>query len=313
MKNRILLTGCAGFIGSHISDRLVAEGYSVTGVDNLCEGEMSNVNSDLTNFILNEFDCEEVLASVRAQKFSHVIHCAALPRVGFSVDEPAHTNYVNVQQTLNLMNACRGVIKRFIFSSSSSVYGEAVKLPTPNFYPKEGKSPYALQKGIIEDYLKMFAKLYDMDSISLRYFNVFGARAKAIGSYPTAIAAWIHAIKNDQKLICYGDGEQTRDLVHVDNVVSANMLAMTSKTSFKGDCFNVGCGERISNNDILKYLKDKVPNTNVVYEAPRAGDIRHTLADISITERVLSYKIIVPFWEGLDRAIGEIFVKSSSL
>jgi len=197
-------------------------------------------------------------------------------------------------------------VKRFIFSSSSSVYGGADILPTPVSHPKSPKSPYAWQKSCVEDAIKMFCELYarsNFDALSLRYFNVFGPGQFGGSAYSTAVSAWCHAIKNGTEMRKDGSGEQSRDMCYVDNVVSANILAMRAKQSFVGETFNVACGDKTSNNQILEYFEKRFGALSIRQEPFRAGDVMHTQADISETVAALGYEPKVRFWEGLERTL----------
>lgn len=306
MKKRILITGAAGFIGSHVVDKFVSEGWDVIGVDNMSTGELANVNKKVKALMVNNFAAASVLEKIANKEFDVVCHLAAMPRVLFSVENPALTNETNVSDTVKLLDVCRGNVKRFIFSSSSSVYGNTNALPTPAATKKDPCSPYALQKSIIEDYCQLFGKLYDFDSVCLRYFNVFGPRAKGDSPYSTAVAAWLTAIQKGEPLRSDGDGEQSRDLCYVQNVVNANWLAASSQNTFRGNCYNVACGERTTNNEVLAYLKNRFGDINVVHAPERPGDVKHTQADISSTEKDLGYKSEVNFWEGLERTINSM-------
>ena len=233
-----------------------------------------------------------------------MFHVAAIPRVLFSVENPVETTETNVMKTVSLIDSCiKGGVKRFIFSSSSSVYGGAEILPTPADFKKDPKSPYAWHKSCIEDYMAMCSSLYGSDMVSLRYFNVFGPGQFGGSAYSTAVSAWCHAIKSNKPLRKDGTGEQTRDMCYIDNVVDANIRAMNHLEKFTGECFNVACGDRVSNNEILELLKSKNPEITII-EAPfRAGDVMHTLGDISRTQEVLGYSPKVSFWEGLDKTL----------
>jgi len=303
MTKSILVTGAAGFIGSHIVDKFVAGGWDVVGVDDLTSGSLENVNHGIKELMVNNFAAKHVLKRIWRKEFDIVCHHAALPRVLFSVEYPAVTNEVNVDNTVKLLEACRGNVNRFIFASSSSVYGNTDILPTPTTQTKQPCSPYALQKSIVEDYCALFSDLYGLDTVCLRYFNVFGPRAKGAGAYSTAVAAWLDAIKANKELRSDGDGEQSRDLCYVDNVVQANWLAANSKRTFAGDCYNVACGDRITNNQILDYLLKKFPGVSIVHAPERQGDVKHTQADISTTASDLEYKNAVSFWDGLAQTI----------
>ena len=303
MKKKILVTGAGGFIGSHIVDRFVKEGWEVTGVDDMSNGDMDNINKGVKEFIVDDFSSELVVNKIKNQQYDIVSHQAAIPRVSYSVEEPVKTNTVNVNNSVILLDACRNNVDKFVFASSSSIYGNNENLPTTPNMTKNPRSPYALQKSIIEDYCKMFGELYNLQSVCLRYFNVFGPRAKGDSPYSTAVAAWLDAIKEGKTLRSDGDGEQSRDLCFVDNVVQANYLATVSDNKYFGECFNVACGDRTSNNEILEYLKNRFGELNIVHAPERAGDVKHTQADISKTIKELNYSNPVGFWDGLDVTI----------
>lgn len=322
---RCLVTGGAGFIGSHLVDKLRDMGSWVDVVDDMSAGVLENLAENRLRVVpaafMSEFEAVEtvarsqdtvlviqgdfadpvVLNRIKRGLYTHVFHVAAIPRVSYSVEQPVETADVNILRTMSLIHACAGSkVKRIIFSSSSSVYGGEAPMPTPPSAHKSPKSPYALQKSVIEDFLRIAAELYGIDSVSLRYFNVFGPRQLGNSPYSTALAAWCNAIKDGRPLRSDGTGEQSRDLCYVDNVVQANVLAATADRPMGGAVLNVACGDRTSNNEILAELVRRFPAA-VVQSAPwRPGDIMHTLADISETESRLGYKPTVRFWDGFE-------------
>lgn len=307
---KALVTGGAGFIGSHLVDYLLTMGHTVVAVDDMSSGDLNNLDDAVCGMrsrnltvAAYDFSDPDVLRWIRTGNYDVVFHLAARPRVSYSVEHPAETNMNNVQKTVELMEAVRDGGAKFVFSSSSSVYGGADVLPTPSNYPHSPKSPYAFQKSIIEQYCRMFAELYDMDSVCLRYFNVFGPRAKGDGAYATAVSAWIHAIKNGKPMRSDGDGSQSRDMCYVDNVVRANYKAALSPLRLRGRGFNVACGDRVSNKEILDFLIARYPGAQVTNAPWRPGDVMHTQADISDTERTFGYKPIVTFWNGLEKTL----------
>jgi len=303
---RILVTGGCGFIGSNLVKNLEDLGHDVTSVDNMSSSrdDAHDFMSALpgVEFVKDCFAGDNILDRVKSKQFDVVFHVAAIPRVSFSVENPALTTDTNVNKTVKLLEACIDNVGRFIFSSSSSVYGGADVLPTPTDHPKDPKSPYAWQKSSTEDLIKIFCQMYQgFDAVCLRYFNVFGPGQFGGSAYSTAISAWCHAVKNNLPLRKDGTGEQSRDLCYIDNVVSANILVMDQGLKFYGETFNVACGDRISNNQILDHFKEKFGDLSIEQAPFRLGDIMHTQADISKSESDLGYKPLVMFWDGLHR------------
>ena len=243
------------------------------------------------------------MEKIKAGTYDVVFHIAAVPRVSYSVEHPVETNDTNVTKTLTLINACRDNVKRFVFASSSSVYGNTESLPTKTTNQKNPQSPYALQKSIIEDYLSLYSRLYGLDSVCLRFFNVFGPNQLGDSPYSTAVGAWLTAIKSGRSMRSDGDGSQSRDMCYVDNVVDACIRGAEADGRLNAEALNVACGDRTTNKEILEYLLSKYPDAKY-HDAPwRSGDVMHTLADVSRTTEVLGYTPLVRFWEGLDRTI----------
>ncbi len=303
----VLVTGGAGFIGSNLVARCRSEKWYTDVVDDLSNGHLEFVPKDQV-VVQADFASDLILKEIRNGRYDVVFHIAAVPRVSYSVEHPLETNDVNVSRTLKLMDACRGNVKRFIFASSSSVYGGGGNTdtnvnPTAEHRPKDPKSPYAMQKSIIEDYLKLYNGLYGLDSACLRFFNVFGPNQLGDSPYATAVSAWLTAIKQGKPMRSDGDGSQSRDMCYVDNVVDACIKAATHKGALGASCFNVACGERTTNKDILAALLKRYPNAKVIQAPYRAGDVKHTLADIGKSNRILAYAPLVRFWEGLDKTI----------
>lgn len=301
--SNLLVTGGAGFIGSHLTERLLREGHRVTVLDDLSSGRLDFVVSG-ANLMVGDVGDASILRAVSQSKFDVAFHLAAKPRVSFSVEQPALTNDENVGKTVRLLEACRGNVGRFVFASSSSVYGGSQQLPTPEGSPRDPKSPYALQKATGEDYCVMFADLYGMDTACVRPFNVFGERQLANGAYGTAVSSWLHAVKHGAELRSDGDGSQTRDMSHVDNVVDVFVRVAAYKGRLRGEAFNAGTGSSVSNKQVLSWIVQKHPEAaSRVRNAPwRAGDVRHTLADTTAAKKALGYEPLVGFWEGLERA-----------
>jgi nucleoside-diphosphate-sugar epimerase len=297
-----LVTGAAGFIGSNLFKRLVNDGWEVRGVDDLSNGHMEFLSEGWRASVMpKDFTDPQVLGAIRAQLFDVVFHLAAVPRVSYSVEHPLETHETNVTKTLQLMDACRGNVGRLVFASSSSVYGGADDLPTFEDAPKRPKSPYALQKSIIEDYLQLYGQLYGLDSACLRFFNVFGPCALGDSPYATAVSAWLTAIKKGLPMRSDGDGTQSRDLCYVDNVTDACVRVARIPGPLGGRCYNVACGDRTTNRDILGYLTTRYPQATYVDAPWRPGDVMHTQAGIVRAEIELGYVPLVRAWEGIER------------
>jgi UDP-glucose 4-epimerase len=304
---KVLVTGGCGFIGSNLSMKLSNSGINVVIVDNLSSSRKDyknflNENKSI-EFIESCLSSDIILDRIRAKEFDAVFHVAAIPRVAYSVEHPYETTDVNITKTVKLLEACCENTKRVVFSSSSSVYGGAEIMPTPNNHKKDPKSPYAWQKSAIEDIIKILCDLRGLDAVSLRYFNVFGPGQFGGSAYSTAISAWCHAIKTGSPLRKDGSGDQSRDMCYIDNVVQANLLAMNHKSPLVGECYNVACGDRTSNNQILKFMEDKFGKLDVNFAPFRPGDVMHTQADISETQKILGYKPEVMFWDGLNKTL----------
>lgn len=297
---KVLVTGGAGFIGSNLSRALLEKNVEVDVVDNMSNGHKEFVPQGC-NLIVDDFASTDILSRIGSKTYDVVFHLAAIPRVSYSVEHPLETHETNVNATLKLMNACRDNVRRFVFASSSSVYGGADELPTPTSAPKNPKSPYAIQKSIIEDYLKLYSHLYGLDSVCMRFFNVFGPNQLGDSPYSTAVSAWLTAIHAGKSMRSDGDGSQSRDMCYVDNTVDACIRGAEVDGFLGAEPLNVACGDRNTNKQILQYLLSKYPEAKY-HDAPwRPGDVMHTQADLSRTKEVLGYEPLVRFWEGLER------------
>jgi UDP-glucose 4-epimerase len=302
---RYLVTGGAGFIGSHIVERLVNDGQDVRVLDDFSSGKRENIEPFASKIDLIEGDLRSVADCAEACEGVEVIfHEGAVPSVPRSVEDPRTSHEANIDGTFNLLMAARDArVRRVVFAASSSAYGDQPELPKRESMMPSPLSPYALNKLVCEYYLSVFYQCYGLETIALRYFNVFGSRQDPTSAYAAAIPAFVSAILKDQPPTIYGDGEQTRDFTYIDNVVHANMLAASAPKA-EGYVMNVACGERVSVNQIIREInsllgKDVKPN----YIDPRPGDVKHSLADISLAKDLLGFEPQVLFDEGLRRAI----------
>jgi UDP-glucose 4-epimerase len=302
---RFLVTGGAGFIGSNISRKLVSQGCFVRVIDNLLTGKKSNLAdmADKVDFI--EADMGNYEAARAAMKdIDAVIHQGALPSVPKSIDNPAATHQHCVNATLNLLIAARDMkIKRFVYAASSSAYGDTPTLPKIETMKENPLSPYAVAKLVGEHYCSVFYKVFGLETISLRYFNVFGPYQDPKSQYAAAIPAFVTSILKDKSPVIYGDGEQTRDFTYIDNVVEANLLAARAKKT-EGQVVNIACAEFVTINQIIEMINQIVgKNVKPVYVPQRAGDVKHSLADISAAGRIIGYKPVINFKDGLAKAV----------
>jgi len=305
--SKILVTGGAGFIGSHVVDRLLSDGFEVVAIDNLCAGRLENLAhcQNREDFHLIQGDVRDFgLVKRVVRDVDVVFHEAALVSVNRSVEDPVLTNEVNVTGTLTLLKACLGSgVRRFIYGSSSSVYGEAETLPKHEGLMPQPISPYAVSKLAAESYVKVFHKVYGLETVCLRYFNVYGSR-QTYGPYSGVITIFMNRLLSDQPPVIYGDGEQTRDFVDVRDVVDASMLALTNRGAV-GEVFNIGTGVATSINQLAGMLREIAGKIDLkpVYENPRPGDIRHSLADIGKAKKILGYYPKVSLREGLSNLV----------
>jgi nucleoside-diphosphate-sugar epimerase len=306
---KFLVTGGCGFIGSNLVKRLLDEGHHVTVVDDMSAGELCFLPKefDKENLYIQDFASDVILNKIAAKEFDIVMHLAARPRVPYSVEFPYESNDVNVTKTVKLLEACRGNIKRFVNTSSSSVYGNADVLPTHEGCKHDPQSPYALQKDITEQYCQLFSKLYFLQTVSVRPFNVFGPNQRGNNPYATAVGAWFSAIHDGRPLRSDGTGEQSRDVTYVDNVVDIMYRCAMYEGILYGDAFNAGTGFSITNNEILAWFKKTYPGCEIVNAPARKGDVMKTCADISKAQSVLGYKVLVGFWDGVEKTRQWVF------
>jgi nucleoside-diphosphate-sugar epimerase len=301
---KYLVTGGAGFIGSHLSEELVRRGHSVRVADSLLTGKRSNLDHIKGVEFLEGDLADEAFARRAVDGIDYVLHQAAIPSVPRSVKDPITSNRANVDATLNVLVAARDAkVKRLVFAGSSSAYGNTPTLPKHEGMPTNPLSPYALQKVIGEQYLQMFTTLYGLETVSIRYFNVFGPRQDPSSPYSGVISVFATALLENRSPKIYGDGEQTRDFTYVANVVDGVLRACEAKGA-SGEVINVATAGRISLNDLFKTMRAIVGGQlEPTYVESRAGDVRDSQADISKAKRILGYTPIVPFEEGLRQTI----------
>lgn len=302
-----LVTGGGGFIGSNIVEELLKRGEKVRVLDNFSTGKRDNLVPFQDKVELVEGDIRSyhiVRAAVEGVDF--ILHQAALPSVPRSINDPLTTNEVNVVGTLNILNAAKDVgVKRIVYASSSSIYGDLETMPkTEDMLPKP-LSPYAVSKLAGEKYCQVFTKLYGLETVALRYFNVFGPRQDPASQYSAVIPKFIKMLQQGKSPTVFGDGEQSRDFTFVQNVVHANMLACgEGLESLSGEVFNIAFGKRITINALVEKI-NAILGTHVdpVYAEPRSGDVKHSLANIGKARQFLGYEPEIDFEEGLRRTI----------
>ena len=301
-----LVTGGAGFIGSHIAAALSASGARVRVLDDLSTGHRENleeIGGDI-DFIEGSVADEDVLQKA-LDGVEVVFHEAAIPSVPRSVEAPRQTHIASVDGTFSLLLAARDQkVRRVVYAASSSAYGDQPTLPKSEQMLPDPLSPYAVAKLVGEYYCQVFSRVYDIETVSLRYFNVFGPRQDPSSQYSGVVSRFISALLGDERPVIFGDGDQSRDFTYVDNVVAANLSA-SNATGASGKVINVANGERITLNQLLAELKDLTGKNDVTaeYRESRVGDVRHSLADNSMARELLGYEVKVDLREGLKRTI----------
>jgi len=304
--SKYLVTGGAGFIGSNMVKKLLEKGETVRVLDNLSTGKIKNLKPDLDKIEFIEGDFTDLEIAKKAVKgIDYVLHQGAIPSVPRSIDDPIKTNDSNILGTLNLLIASRDSgVKRFVYASSSSAYGDSPIMPKIESMKVAPKSPYAIQKLAAEQYCQIFHQIYGLETVCLRYFNVFGPNQDPESIYSAVIPLFIKRMIKGESPIIYGDGETSRDFTYVDNNIEANLKACGAPKECAGEVINIACGDEISLNELVEKI-NKLLKTNIkpVYEEERKGDIKHSLADISKAEKLLGYKPIVNFDDGLGKTI----------
>ena len=299
-----LVTGGAGFIGSHLTEELVRRGEHVRVADSLITGHRKNL-AHVPGVELLEGDLADRSFATRAvQGIDYVLHQAAIPSVPRSVKDPIESNRANIDATLNVIVAARDAgVKRVVYAGSSSAYGNTLTLPKHEDMPTSPLSPYALQKLVGEQYMQMFTALYGLETVTIRYFNVFGPRQDPSSTYSGVISQFAKTLLEGKAPTIYGDGEQTRDFTYVANVVDGVLRAVTAPDA-SGQVINVATGTRISLNELFATMRDLIgAKVSVTYGPPRAGDVKDSLADITRARTLLGYEPKVSFQEGLRQTV----------
>ncbi len=301
----VLVTGGAGFIGSHLTHRLVALGHRVRVLDNFSTGKRANLAAVGEKIELVHGDLrDESVCRAACDGMEFVLHQAAIPSVPVSVANPVPSHEVNISGTFKLLRAASDrKVRRVIYAASSSAYGNTAESPKHERLATAPLSPYAVQKLTGEHYCRAFYECYGLETLSIRYFNVFGERQDPRSQYAAAIPAFVTAILRGESPTIYGDGEQTRDFTYIDNVVEGNLLAMrVTKTA--GQSVNVACGGQVTVNEVIRVINNLLgTKVKPTYAPARAGDVKHSCADIRLAGELLGFKPVVEFEAGLQRAI----------
>ena len=302
----VVVTGGAGFIGSHIAEKVASQGAKVRIIDDLSTGHRENVEELSGDIEFIEGSVADIDLMNRALEGAEVVfHEAAIPSVPRSVENPAQSHLASVDGTFNLLLAARDQkVRRVVYAASSSAYGDQPTLPKVEDMSPDPLSPYAVAKLVGEYYCQVFTRVYGLETVSLRYFNVFGPRQDPGSQYSGVVSRFISALCSDETPVIYGDGEQSRDFTYIDNVVSANLKAASSARA-SGKVLNVAIGERITLNQLLAELKDLIgkPEVKAEYREARIGDVRHSLADTTRARDLLGFEPTVGLREGLRRTI----------
>lgn len=301
---KVLVTGGAGFIGGHLIDALLAQNAEVRVIDNFSTGRRENIDRVRNRIDFIEADICDPEAIARAvHGVELVFHEAAIPSVSRSVADPVASNQANVGGTVSVLNAARlAGVRKLVYAASSSAYGDTPTLPKIETMTPRPMSPYAISKLAGEQYVTVFGKLYGFETVSLRYFNVFGPRQDPKSEYAAVIPRFVTTILAGQRPVIFGDGEQTRDFCFIENTVSANLLA--AKATTHGEVVNVACGARVSLNALIKLINEELgTDVKPEYAAGRPGDVRDSLADITAAQKLLGYEVLFDLRAGLKKAI----------
>jgi UDP-glucose 4-epimerase len=309
----VLVTGGAGFIGSHLVRRLLSEGFQVRVLDNFATGKSENITEVASKIELIQASITDLDAARAAARGTHCIfHQAAIPSVPRSVADPLGSNETNVTGTLTLLEAARQEsVPRFVYAASSSAYGDTEVLPKTETMVPNPLSPYAVAKLAGEGYCRAYHRVHGIETFALRYFNVFGPRQDPKSEYAAVVPKFISALLANEPIPVHGDGEQSRDFTFINNVVDANLCAMRAPAEVAGDVFNIACGDRFTLNELICELANIVSmEPQVHHDSSRVGDVRHSQADVSKARDLLGYQPGVGFREGLERTVE--FLRASS-
>ena len=313
---KYLITGGAGFIGSNLALEILKRGDQVRIIDNFATGRMINLEPIIDRIELIDGDLRDIWTVAEAvEGIDYILHQAALPSVSRSVKNPLTSNAVNITGTLNILESARQAgVKRVVYACSSSVYGESETLPKVETMKSAPLSPYAVTKLAGEEYAKVYHRLYGLETVGLRYFNIFGPRQDPGSQYSAVIPLFIKALMTNRQPVVFGDGEQSRDFTYIGNAVSANLKACTAPDA-PGKSYNVACGERFTLNQTLQMLGEIIgKKAEPKYVDPRAGDIKHSLADIEAAKKDLGYSVDFDFADGLKETVNwfsRIFANST--
>ncbi|MBN2531054.1 MAG: SDR family oxidoreductase [Deltaproteobacteria bacterium] len=302
-----LITGVAGFIGSNLAESLIQMGHDVIGIDNYLTGKEENIGSLQTQMRFVEGDIRDTaLMNELCKGVDYVLHHAAMASVPWSMKEPMLAHDHNATGTLNVLLAARdNNVKKVVMAVTSAAYGNTNVLPAHEDLPPDPLSPYALTKLIGEQYLKLFSSAYGLPTVGLRYFNVFGQRQDPNSAYAAAIPIFARKLIHGESPVVFGDGEQTRDFVYIQDVVQANIKACQAGNDTDGDVFNIGTGKQITVNELIEYMQTLLgTHQEVQYVEERAGDVKHSVASIEKARRQLHYAPAYSVFDGLKNAIG---------
>jgi len=303
---KVLITGISGFIGSSLARGLLAEGADVRGVDNLSTGKIENLDEIHHRIDFRQADILDAEAMEAACKdVDFVFHEAAIPSVPVSVSDPIGTNGPNLTGTLMVLEAARKAgVKRLVYAASSAAYGDNPELPKTEAMLPGPISPYAVQKLAGEHYLASYTRVYGLETVALRYFNIFGPRQDPTSQYSGVLARFISQMCKGETPTIFGDGSTSRDFTYIDNVVAANLQVAKTSAPVAGKVFNVATGERITLLQAYEEIKQVTGYTGTVnFKPEREGDIRHSLADISLAQQVFGYRVVAGFRDGLEKTI----------